>query len=73
MTKHEGGQWLMTMGKIAPIEVGLDSSVRIVVIKVQIEQVWICKGRCKACHLVGKVVCRDILKFNDTYTNTHMS
>ncbi len=55
MSKHEGGWWLITGGKITPSEVGLDSSIWIVAVKVWFKQVGICKGQHKACLDAAKV------------------
>ncbi len=49
MAKHEGGWWLMTVGKIGPIDVGLDSAIRVIGAEVQFKQVGIPEGQCKAC------------------------
>ncbi len=48
MAEHEGCQWLLMLGEVAPEEVGLDGAIRIVVAKIWNKCFWVCKGRCEA-------------------------
>ncbi len=55
MVEHEGWWSLLVLGKVTPIEVGLDSAICGVVIEVQFKQVGVRKRQCQACRNTAKV------------------
>ncbi len=49
MAEHEGGQWLLPMGKTALIKVGNNGDVLDIGVEVWFNQVGVHKGRREAC------------------------